>query len=188
MTALSARVCSLGLSLTLCVGGFASSVRVENSAPQLAEIGIHPLHFVATVAADEVLVVRSIRSEDGKTVLETEDVLYAADGKPHYALTLIEHALLDPTRGGHWIIHEAGKQQHLQGVSRTHFRVGAGVAELELSPLAGRARRHYKFHWEARVEKWSDVRARHAELPGLGSGSSWHHQGIVYPISIAGAR
>jgi hypothetical protein len=115
-------------------------------------------------------------------------VLYAANGKPRYALTLVEHALLDPARPDHWIIHEAGKQQHLQGVERTHFRFGAGVADLELKPLTGRARRHYKFHWEARVEKWSDVRARNSELPALATGSGWHHQGIVYPSIDTGAR
>ena len=166
----------------LAVTCYASSVELEPLMPELADVGITTFQFIGTMALDEVLVVHSIRAENGEKVLELEDVVYSPDGRPRYRLAIIEQALLSSEYSDHWVIHEPGKQQHLQGVARSRLDLGADAAELELRPLPGRARRHYSFRWEARVEKWADVRKRHPELPALGAGGSWRHQGLIFPI------
>ncbi len=177
-----ARVRAIFALCGLAASCYASSVELESLVPELAEAGITAFQFIGTMASDEVLVVHSIRVENGGKVLELEDVVYSPDGRPRYRLAVIEQALLSPEYSDHWVIHEPGKQQHLQGVVRSRLDLGADAAELELRPLPGRARRHYSFRWEARVEKWADVRKRHPELPVLGAGGNWRHQELIFPI------
>lgn len=175
----------IGVFGVLAVLGFAGQARVEKTVPELAEIGIHALAFLAAAEPDEVLVIHSVRLEDGRKVLESEDVLFAVDGRPRYLVTLVEHGLLDPERTEHWSIREPGKHQYLQGVVGSRLHQRGSTVEFELQPTAGGAKRRYSFRWEARVEKWRAVKERHAELPPLNPAKSWRHQAVAYPFGAA---
>lgn len=188
MNALLARLQFVGMLYGLALIGYAAPARLEKAAPEMTELGINALAFLAAVGADDVLVVHSVRSEDGQNVLEIEDVIYAPDGRPRYGLTLIEHGLLDPERADRWIIHEPGKQQYLQGVTLVRMDLGESRAALELGPAQGRARRHYTFRWEARVEKWSEVRRRYPQLPRPTADQNWRHQEVLHPRFAATAK
>lgn len=175
----------IGVFCVLSVLCFAGQVRLEKTVPELAEFGIHALAFLAVAEPDEVLVIHSVRLEDGRKVLESEDVLFAVGGRPRYLVTLVEHGLLDPERAERWSIREPGKHQYLQGVVCSRIHQSGSTVEFELRPTSNGAKRRYSFRWEARVEKWSAVRRRHAELPPLGVAESWRHQAITYPFADA---
>lgn len=188
MNALLARLKIVAVFCGLGLIGNAAPARLEKAAPEMTELGINAMAFLAVAGADDVLVVHSVRSEDGQNVLEIEDVIYAPDGHPRYGLALIQHGMLDPDRADRWTIHEPGKQQYLQGVTLVRMDLGESRAELELSPVPGRARRHYTFRWEARLEKWSDVQRRYPQLPRPSADRNWRHQEVLHPRFAATAK
>jgi hypothetical protein len=119
--------------------------------------------FAAKLRADELLVIRSMRWENGRVTLESELVLAGVAAEKGEAIRVREIA------PACWQMDESDIEQYLNGVQLARRQRMAASFEMEFGPLPGGNARRYRCEWRARVESRASVRSRHADLAGFGS-------------------
>ena len=125
----------------------AADVAVDDTADDDSD-GHHrrTFHLSAKCGRDEVLVVHATRWEDGRKVLEIEEVVVPAEGTAAYVIEFTQPA------AEYWRVTEPGAEQHLQGVRLGRLHRTVALLDVELVPVPGGAKRTYRFMWEAHVE------------------------------------
>jgi len=163
----------------LLLVGFMSAADVDVDDYDDDEGGEHPhvFHIRARTSADNVLVVRSTRWENGVKVCALDEIRCQPPGLATCRIALAE---LEPD---YWHLSESPVEQYLRGLRLVRRERTPTGAIIELQPAGGGVgtRRRHLFQWEARLEKWSVLDRRYPDLPAHPAGAEWVQRRFVYP-------
>lgn len=161
---------ALALSLFLPITAPTARSTAETA---FARDASHVGRLAGHLLAGEVLVVRGIRLEDDRVVLETEDVLAGPCAARGFVVTLARRS---PTA---WQLVEPDLEQYLNGVTLARWLCTPQQIAAEFARAPEGARRRYAFRWSAAVEPWSTVRRRRPDLPEI-TPAGWRVRIIRY--------
>lgn len=163
------------LALGISVEAGASEVNLHESERDEEGVKLREMRICARLKPNEVLVVRSVRKENDRTVVEIEEI-YGPLAAP-FGL-VVELRQMGPD---YWQLREPAAEQYLQGVSIAQWEKLRGEFRLGFTPDKLRAQRRHAFVWQSRVEQWADVRRRYPKLPAPNAAASeWPIRRIIY--------
>lgn len=130
----------------------------------------------------EVLVIRGTRREQGRVVLETEEILVGAAAQAGFDVEV------RPRGVAAWQVFEPAIEQHLANVQLSRWAPAPRKLEVAFAPVPGANGRSYTLQWLAHIERWDTARKRHPDLPVTTTGG-WRVRFVSYAEikSTAGA-
>jgi len=157
----------------------AAPVKPRALATELGDsLGIYAYKFEATLAPDQVLVVRALDRKGNGHGIQTETIIRPSDALASYVVSLVDSGSFVATQSGSYILRTPSNSRRLEKAHLIRREEGGDRVFFVFQDYEA-PREESEFTWKAEVESYTDVKVRCPNLPTIAKGIGFTYQNVI---------
>jgi hypothetical protein len=156
-----------------------ASVKPRALATELGDsLGIYAYKFEASLAPDQVLVVRASQRKGAAHAIQTETIIRSPDALASYVVSLVDSGSFVSKQFGSYILRSPAISRGLEKTQLIQREEGGDRVFFLFQDLEA-PREESEFIWKAEVEPYADVKLRWPKLPTISKGNGFTYQTVI---------